>query len=163
MDDTYIEMGILKASPDAIALFDLHRRKPWALRDCSINNRLAVQTRELWPQTCSVRVEKNYRDARGRERTHGFANISTQQLRTPSVITLRQLDDAIVLVPPSLVEIEVDDVNRGLSIVHGCANCDAKNVTKQLIYRPSSFGQFLQKWIAGLAPRGSEKRADPRC
>ena len=51
---TYIEMGILEASPDTITLFDLHRRKAWTLRNRGINNRLAIQTWELWPQTCSI-------------------------------------------------------------------------------------------------------------
>jgi hypothetical protein len=98
-----------------------------------------------------------------RERTHRFTNIPPQQLSTLSVIVLGQLDNVIEFLSTSLVEIEVDDMNRGLSIVHGCTNCDAKNVTKQLVYRPSSFSQFTQKRIAGFVLRGRDERAYLRC
>ena len=69
----------------------------------------------------------------------------TQQLGALSVIVLRQSDNLIVVVLPSLVEIEVDEVTRNLRIVHGCVDGGAKNVTNYWISSAFQFRSVSSK------------------
>jgi hypothetical protein len=48
---TYVEVGILDASPNKITLFYLQRRKAWALGDSNVNCSPTIQTSELGSQT----------------------------------------------------------------------------------------------------------------